>query len=53
MPANFTFVAKPNGVEVRRDLNAMQTEILGVISWATLDKLAAMRPPKPGPENAG
>ena len=50
---DFIFEAKPNGLKVSRDLNAFTVETLGFFTWAVMDKLAEMRPPKPGTENAG
>jgi len=42
----FVFVMVPNGIELNRVLNAMQTEYVGMLSWDTLDALRAMGPSK-------
>jgi hypothetical protein len=34
----------PHGVEVERDLNAMQTETICMISWAHIEAVLAAKP---------
>jgi hypothetical protein len=40
---SFEFVIKPNGVEILRDLNAMQSEVVGLIPWQTLAQLMELK----------
>lgn len=40
----FAFTPTPRGVEVARDLNATQMEIIGTWPWAVFERIIAAKP---------